>query len=230
VITVDPEYLWLTYGMSYRGRPDAAAHPEDYPMTWRVDIGATVFADEDSDGEDMKVGHATVRIIPEAGCIDLFDTLDAVDQEMADFAEFLQFRHPEMLHELSAFGGDLMILSSLEITPEFRGRKLGHAALEAILAAIGRNCLMIILRASPFLDDDAEEPAADSPVRAALERYWGSFGFEPAGDGYMVCRVAGGEVDRELLSVADPDDVPELSEFELARVNRMLRGDAGDWQ
>ncbi|NKX55475.1 hypothetical protein [Arthrobacter mobilis] len=187
MIEVEPEYLYLSYRMTYRRKPDAVNFPEDYPMTWEVDVSADVFEDDDSDGQEMEIGRAVVHVIPAAGDIDLLETLDAVDQEAAGFAEVLEL-HPQVLEEsgLGFFGGDLMILSTLEIKPGFRGQKLGHAVLESIHATVGRNCPLIILRASPLPGSGREEPPAGSPAKTALQGYWEEYGFALLDGDYMV--------------------------------------------
>lgn len=187
MIEVEPEYLYLSYRMTYRRKPDAVNFPEDYPMTWEVDVSADVFEDDDSDGQEMEIGRAVVHVIPAAGDIDLFETLDAAGQEAAGFAEVLEL-HPQVLEEsgLGFFGGDLMILSTLEIRPGFRGQKLGHAVLDSIHATVGRNCPLIVLRASPLSGSGQEEPPAGSPATAALHGYWEEYGFTLLDGDYMI--------------------------------------------
>ena len=222
MIEVEPRYLTIKYRMEYLGQPDPVGHPASYPMNWKVSVAADVFEDEYSDGQEMEVGGAYLRIIPSAGDINLFMTMDAVDQEVTEFAEFLDFKRPDLMYGLKSFGGDLMILSTLRIKPEFRGQKLGHAILEAILSTIGRNCPLVILRASPMLESGEDEPPADSPAKTALRRYWEEFGFDHVGDDYM---VLGGD-DASFMDQADHTDALVNHTLRLAAEGRRTNGSA----
>jgi GNAT superfamily N-acetyltransferase len=183
MIVVDPEYLTLSYRLSYLGMPDARESPETYPLEWHIDIHATVFPDDDSDGEEHSVGSAVIYTILKAGRIDLFHTLDAVDQELASFGELLDVMRPDLLDEagLKDLGGDLMILSSLLINPDYRGQWLGHHVLWAVLATIGRSVALVALRAAPLLEDDGPEEGTPEheTAKAQLRSYWETFGFVP---------------------------------------------------
>ncbi|HET7139648.1 MAG TPA: hypothetical protein VFI36_05740 [Arthrobacter sp.] len=91
---------------------------------------------------------ARVRAIPDAGAIDLLDTMDAVDSEVLGVAEMLFNERPDLVEDLEP-GGDLLILSSLWIDPKFRGSKIGHTVLQAILGTVGRVAAQVVLQASP---------------------------------------------------------------------------------
>ena len=45
--------------------------------------------DDGGDGKEVSVGEAELYIVPDAGIIDLFLTLDAVNQEVANVGEML---------------------------------------------------------------------------------------------------------------------------------------------
>jgi hypothetical protein len=127
--------------------------------------------------------------VPDAGLIDLFDTLDAVDQELASVAEMLTIERPELMPEAGMeLGGDLLVLSSLWIDPKFRGHNLGHSVLKAILGTVGRAAAMVILQASPVLTDDGPEEGSPEHTasKEALRRYWTGFGFLEAAGDYLV--------------------------------------------
>lgn len=140
------------------------------------------------DGEDVRVGEVRVRIVPNAGAIDLLDTMDAVDSEVMGVAEMLFNERPDLIEELEEMGGDLLILSSLWIEPTYRGNKVGHTVLKAVLGTIGRAAAMVVLQAAPVLTDDGPDEGSSEheAAKAALRRYWTDFGFEPAGADYLV--------------------------------------------
>lgn len=188
--TVDPQYMTLDYSCQYRGIPDLDHDPSDFPMEWKVSIDASVWdeGEEDDDPREVHVGDAQFSIVPDAGMIDLFMTLDAVDQELANVAEMLTIERPDLMPNAGMnLGGDLLVLSSLWIDPAFRGQKLGHAILKAILGTVGRATSLVILQAAPVLTDDG--PQEGSPehaaAKAALRRYWMDYGFQDAAGDYL---------------------------------------------
>lgn len=190
---LDPDYMTLSYNCQYRGVPDLDHDPSDYPMDWAVSIDAPAWADGDSDDfEDDRrvlVGKAHLSIVPDAGLIDLFDTLDAVDQILGNVGEMLTVKRPDLMVSAGMeLGGDLLVLHSLWINPRFRGHKLGHTILKAVLGTVGRATALVILEASPVLDDDG--PLEGSPEHAAakvaLRRYWADYGFLEADGDFLV--------------------------------------------
>ncbi|WP_285243590.1 hypothetical protein [Pseudarthrobacter sp. fls2-241-R2A-127] len=183
-----PEYLTYDYRCTFRGFPGVHHDPDDYPMFWTVKVKGRVWDDEDEgDGKEVTVGEAELYVVPDAGIIDLFLTLDAVNQEVASIGEMLTVNRPDLIHEMS-LGGDLLILSWLKVVPRFRGNKLGHSMLKAVLSTVGRSSTKVIIEATPPLTDNG--PIEGSPEylagKAALRRYWESFGFQPAHGDYLV--------------------------------------------
>jgi GNAT superfamily N-acetyltransferase len=79
-------------------------------------------------------------------------------------------------------------LPSLWIDPEFRGHKIGHAVLKAILGTVGRATALVILQASPVLTDGGPEEGSQeyTAVNEALRRYRANFGFQGAAGDYLV--------------------------------------------
>jgi GNAT superfamily N-acetyltransferase len=184
-----PEYLTFDYSCRFRGVPGVHHDPEDYPVSWSVTAKGTVW-DEDDDGGDgtkVTVGEAHVYLIPDAGIIDLFLTLDAVNQEVASIGEMLTLKRPDLIEDM-VLGGDLLIVSSLWIEPKFRGKKLGYAVLKAILSTVGRSAVQVILQAVPV--PPPGDPGEGTPehvlAKDALRRYWEGFGFQPADGDYLV--------------------------------------------
>lgn len=190
-----PEYLTFEYHCQFRGTPGAGHDPEDYPMLWTVKVKGTLWDDEDDggDGHEVSVGQAELYVVPDAGIIDLFMTLDAVNQQVASVAEMLTIKRPDLL-EAMALGGDLVILSSLQIAPKFRGNKLGHAVLKSILGTVGRSAALVIVEAAPLLSKDVPEEGAPEheAAKTALRRYWEDFGFQSAYGDYLVLDAMAG--------------------------------------
>lgn len=110
--------LTFDYHCQFGWTPGVRHNPEDYPMVWTVRVKGSEWDEEDDggDGQEVSVGKAELYVVPDAGIIDLFLTLDAVNQEVANVAEMLTFKRPDFLEEM-ALGGDLLILSSLQIAP-----------------------------------------------------------------------------------------------------------------
>ncbi|WP_308159980.1 hypothetical protein [Arthrobacter sp. ISL-5] len=158
-------------------------------MDWNVSVGRTVWGDEDGgDEEDVPVGKASFRIVPDAGTIDLLDTMEAVDQEMMRVAEMLFHERPDLMRSAGMdLGSDLLLLSSMTVEPRFRGNRMGHAILKAILGTVARNIALVILEAAPLLTDDGPEEGTPehAAAREALRRYWMNFGFRQAAGDYL---------------------------------------------
>ncbi|MDE8670395.1 hypothetical protein PY310_17595 [Pseudarthrobacter sp. H3Y2-7] len=184
-----PEYLTFDYSCRFRGVPGVHHDPEDYPVTWSVTAKGTVWDEDDdgADGTEVTVGEARLYLVPDPGIIDLFLTLDAGNPEVAGVGEMLTLKRPDLIEDM-VLGGDLLIVSSLWIEPRFRGNKLGHAVLKAILGTIGRSTVQVILQAAPAPAEGVPEegtPEHDA-AKAALRRYWEAFGFQQADGDYLV--------------------------------------------
>lgn len=212
--TTNPMSLEFSYSLEYRGIPHPEHDPEDYPLRWRVT--ATVDSDPDGDG-DPEMRHAAdavAYLIPAAGEIDLFDTLDAVSQELANMAEHLTIRRPDIVDQLESDRTDLLYLSSVEVDEDLRGHKLGYQVFNAIMETVGRSADLTILLAAPILSDITPEegtPAHAAEV-TALRRYWEVVGFYDIGGGYM----AFGGFEGAIRDLGDDGyfDVAEFERFE----------------
>lgn len=189
---LDPDELTFRYSCEYRGIPGPDHDPADYPIDRTVSVRGTVWHTDDAgDGEDVPVGEASFRIIPDAGTIHLPDTMDAVDQEMMLLAEMLFHERPDLMHSAGMdLGGDLLILTSMRVEPKFRGNRTGHTILKAILGTVARNTSMVILEAVPPLDEDGSEEGWPeyAAAKTALRRYWMDFGFREAAGDYLFLR------------------------------------------
>lgn len=109
--------------------------------------------------------------------------MDAVDSEVMGVAEMLFNERHELIEELES-GGDPLIRSSLWIDPKFRGDKIGHTVLIAILGTAERATALVVL----LLTENG--PEEGSPERkaasAGLLPYWIGLGFEEAAGDYLV--------------------------------------------
>ena len=194
MVALDPQYMTFDYRCEYRGIPGTEHDVEDYPMNWSVAVDGTVWEEDEAgipigDGEEVHVGDARFTVVPDAGLIDLFDTLDAVDQELANVAAMLTTERPDLMQEAGMeLGGDLLVLSSLWIDPKYRGHKLGHAVLKAILNTVARATALVVLQAAPVLADGGPEEGSPEHAAAkqALRQYWADYGFQEAAGDYLV--------------------------------------------
>ncbi|SDS42447.1 hypothetical protein SAMN04489743_0042 [Pseudarthrobacter equi] len=193
-----PEYLTFDYRCQFRGRPGVHHDPDDYPLVWNVSVNGRTWdgADDGGDGKEVRVGEAELYVVPDAGIIDLFLTLDAVNPDVAAVGEMLTINRPDLVKEL-ALGGDLLILSKLHVAKEFRTNKLGHEILKAVLSSVGRSASKVILEAVPAPTDNAPAEGTDGyeAAKASLRRYWESFGFQAAHGDYLVFDDMNGVVD-----------------------------------
>jgi hypothetical protein len=185
---IDPELLTFEYSLRYRGAPGLDHDPSDYPMRWTVTVAGIVVTDDGGDdGDEVQIGSAVVYVVPKAGMINLFLTTDGADQEMVRVAEMLTTDRPDLVTEYLQDGGDLMIVSSLEISPEYRGDRIGYTALHAIIETVGRAADLVVVHAAPASSDSApgEGSPEDVAAKAALRSYWLDFGFEEAAGDYL---------------------------------------------
>jgi hypothetical protein len=181
---LDPQDLILECRMVSAGVPDEA--PEDYPQLWEVNVTTAMVDGDLADGDvDAQVGQVVAYILPEPGRVDL---LEAFSKELQDVAEMLVQRRPDLLQALEQGAGrDVMLVSTLDIAPEFRGEHIGHDVLRAVLGAIGRSVGLVIQQAKPLQVDG--EPAPGTPeyeaAKTALTKYGLEFGFEVADGDYL---------------------------------------------
>jgi hypothetical protein len=183
---IDPESLLFEYKLRYRGTPGLEHDPVDYPLRWEVAVSCPI-PTPDGD-EERQLGSAVVQVVPKAGMINLFLTTGTADQEMTKAVEMLTTDRPDLIREYLQDGGDLMIVSSLEIFPEYRGGRTGYSVLNAIVETVGRSVNLVVVHAAPA--DGAGSPPADSAeyeeAKSALRAYWKDFGFEEATRDYLV--------------------------------------------
>lgn len=175
---IDPDHMRLDYRCQYRGIPGRYHDREDFPMNWNVSI--------DDDGSGGHVGGAQLSIVLDAGIIDLPMTMAAAGQSMADVADMLTTQRPDLMPNAGMDrGGDLLVLTALWVDPQFRGHRIGHAILKAILGTVGRSAALVVLQAVPGGGAEEGTPG-HTGAKAALRRYWLDFGFQEAAGDYLV--------------------------------------------
>ena len=183
---IDPESLLFEYKLRYRGTPGLEHDPVDYPLRWEVAVSCPI--PTPGGDEERQLGSAVVQVVPKAGMINLVLTTGTADQEMTKAVEMLTTDRPDLIREYLQDGGDLMIVSSLEIFPEYRGGRTGYSVLNAIVETVGRSVNLVVVHAAPA--DGAGSPPADSAeyeeAKSALRAYWKDFGFEEATRDYLV--------------------------------------------
>lgn len=183
---IDPESLIFEYRLRYRGTPGLEHDPADYPLRWEVAVSCPFPAP--GGDEERQLGSAVVQVVPKAGMINLFLTTGTADPEMAKAVEMLTTDRPDLIREYLQDGGDLMIVSSFEIFPEYRGGRTGYSVLNAIVETVGRSVNLVVVHAVPA--NGAGVPPADSAeyeeAKSALRAYWKDFGFEDATGDYLV--------------------------------------------
>ena len=103
-----------------------------------------------------------VQVVPKAGMINLFVTTDGADPDMAQIAEMLTAERPDLVTEYLQDGGDLMIVSTLEILPEYRGGRMGYTVLHAIVETVGRSVDLVVVHAVPAASDGSPRRAQPS--------------------------------------------------------------------
>lgn len=184
MLRLDPESLLFSYACQYRGIPGPEHDPLDYPVLWTVGI-QTLAADDGTDDikGGVQVGEASVYLIADVTDIDVFDVLDGISGEFASLGHLLGYERPDLTR---APEPDVLFVSSLRIEPEFRGSRLGHDVLTAILGTVGRSAGAVVLEPVPT-DGGPEEGTVEYAVACqALRQYWDDYGFDPAGEKYLV--------------------------------------------
>lgn len=137
---------------------------------------------EDTD-EDVEAGEITVQYLDvwrakAAGLSiwDLFDTTsrtgNAAYPAVWD-AEAQEYK-PEITDALSGY--NVLIIDTVQIKPEFRGRNLGLAAIDTTVNRFGHDCALVIIKPYPInaydLTGDQIEQGAKS-----LSAYYARLGF-----------------------------------------------------
>lgn len=70
----------------------------------------------------------------------------------------------------------------------FRGNRIGHSILKAVVNTVGRASTLVVLQAAPVPGDGAPDEGTPEhrAAKAALRRYWADFGFREAAGDYLV--------------------------------------------
>ena len=185
---LEPKDLIFEFSMRRLGPEALRDIPEEYAHHWRVKVTGRQFDEDADEVDEVTVGSAEAYVIPDAaGQRDLFLTLDAHSQDLADVGEMLQVVRPDLLEALAeSWGRDLLYVSYIELEPGHRGRGLGQAVLEGILDGVGRYAGLVVLEAAPLLDGAVEEGSLlHRSAKRSLARYWSAAGFEKADGDWM---------------------------------------------
>ncbi|MCH6472523.1 hypothetical protein [Sinomonas terrae] len=186
---LEPKDLVFEFSMRRLGPEALRDIPEEYAHHWRVKITGRQLDEDFDEVDEVTVGDAEAYVIPDAaGQRDLFLTLDAHSQDLADVGEMLQIIRPDLLEALAeSWGRDLLYVSYIELDRAHRGRGLGKAVLEGILDGVGRYVGLVVLEAAPLPGDDAAEEGSllHRSAKRSLARYWSAAGFEKADGDWM---------------------------------------------
>lgn len=185
---IGPEPLTFEYRLRYRGAPGMEHDPSDYAMRWDVTAYRHETTDDGAERNEVVVGRAAVHVVPKAGMINLRLATDANGGELAKASEILSVSRPDLVTKYLQYGGDLMVVSSLSVLPEFRGERIGYRILQAIIATVGRSVDLVVVHAAPPGGDTTPEEGTPE-YRAATESlrsYWRGFGFEEAAGDHLV--------------------------------------------
>lgn len=105
-----------------------------------------------------------------------FDRLDSVDQDLASVAEDLLDRDLiEQLDEESAYANAIVIVYSVEVREDARGRKLSHELVRSLSRVFGNDIIALKPSAASYAADG--EIVEDQVKQRALIRHWSEMGF-----------------------------------------------------
>jgi hypothetical protein len=124
---------------------------------------------------------------------------DGIDGNIAEYWELLfdsdtGYWKEEVLDEYEASGSDLLIIDCMEISPKFRGTRVGQIAIERTIDIFGPVCGLVACRPWPlqFTPAFARDRKALNRLKAPgvgqdeavrkLRAYWSRLGFWPLGE------------------------------------------------
>lgn len=146
---------------------------------------------EENNGERSKIGHLSASLIDFARAFQTTDLnlyMDVFDHSktLSDFGHYLLDPKTNTLRRcVSKFSGretpgKILIFESIEIDPEFRGKKLGLRFVQKTIDTFTTertDC--VALQASPILKDGEKSSKEIAGAELKLGHYWGEMGFEP---------------------------------------------------
>lgn len=145
----------------------------------------------EDDGPDV-VGSMEFGIVEVSSRFDMRDVCDAHSQMYYDIwsnlrcARSYDFKASVQtaLNDPLPFGG-MIYIEKLDIAPQYRGRKVGLAALHLLRKHFARGCYSMFLTAHPYTYDGLSDKELSAACRA-LRNYYGQLGFRRIGKTHLM--------------------------------------------
>jgi hypothetical protein len=180
----DPSRISLTYHHQHLWWHGA----DDAPETWQISADIC----DDSGQPEIHVGDFSIVIVNLNETSDPFSLLDGASPDLSHIAAAV-FRpgssDREPGEQLEVFGGRLLILDTVRLTPQWRGFGLGVSLAGAAIKKLSADARLAVCYPGP-LDDNPDPAAEETPEQAArrravaaLARTWATLGFEHFRDG-----------------------------------------------
>ena len=195
----DPWSITLTYRHDHRWWSGTNEEPE----SWHV--SADVF---DDSGMHVKshVGDMTIVVIDVYQTHDPFGLLDGEDADLGAIAGTIfdaRTGHldPDLDDLLEPMGDRILILSSVRLTPGWRGFGLGVLLAGTAIKKLSGGVRAAVCYPAPIdelNDEEPDSPAAREQAIAALGKVWARLGFEHLGDGVHVLDLSLVTLDESL--------------------------------
>jgi hypothetical protein len=195
----DPWSITLTYRHDHRWWSDTNEEPE----SWHV--SADVF---DDSGMHVKshVGDMTIVVIDVYQTHDPFGLLDGEDADLGAIAGTIFDARtgqldPDLDDLLEPMGDRILILSSVRLTPGWRGFGLGVLLAGTAIKKLSSGVRAAVCYPAPIdelNDEEPDSPAAREQAIAALGKVWARLGFEHFRDGVHVLDLSLVTLDESL--------------------------------
>lgn len=192
---------------SFNVAVDDDDHVEPTAFVHRVSGAIMQHNWSDDDSSPLKIGTLSVVVMDVEGGVNAgfnaFDIIDSFDAESSSYGQMLYDENGNVLEEISdefpnaGYIGRVVILESMKIEPEFRGREIGLLVARKALMFFGCGSFMI-LKPFPLQFSQYNDPAWVPPkgvrdkdkafekARKKLERYWKRLGCREIGkSGYL---------------------------------------------
>jgi GNAT superfamily N-acetyltransferase len=155
------------------------------------DIHGTIYLSQE-DGSETTIGTFSAAYVAGSVCFEddynLEDLFDVESQLFAIYdacfdAQRLQVRESveDLLGEILSL--ETFVIRSIEIQPEFRGKGIGHAAIDRMIDTLGRGADLVALIAFPTqyngVRDDSPEAVRDFEK---LRSHYATMGFKRIGE------------------------------------------------
>ncbi len=195
----DPWSITLTYRHDHRWW----SGPNEEPESWHV--SADVF---DDSGMRVKshVGDMTIVVIDVYQTHDPFGLLDGEDADLGAIAGTIFDARtgqldPDLDDLLEPMGDRILILSSVRLTPGWRGFGLGVLLAGTAIKKLSGGVRAAVCYPAPIdelNDEEPDSPAAREQAIAALGKAWTRLGFEHFRDGVHILDLSLVTLDESL--------------------------------